>query len=140
MKGLYILVLYISDNDVCIRVGALGYRRFKAGYYAYVGSGGISLIKRVLRHFRSSKKVKWHIDYITTRYTPRYAILIVDPYVSEEYLALLLSEEFEVIKNFGSTDMRKSKGHLFYLGFNDYKLKEYINSLRLGRKILYFLY
>ena len=53
-------------RDLRIRVGSLGVIEFKKGYYIYVGSGQTNLEKRIQRHKKKIKKVKWHIDYLTT--------------------------------------------------------------------------
>ncbi|MEM4407243.1 MAG: DUF123 domain-containing protein [Candidatus Caldarchaeum sp.] len=49
-----------------LKIGALGYRKLEKGYYVYVGSGRRNLIRRVERHIRKNKRVRWHIDYITS--------------------------------------------------------------------------
>ncbi|MBN2461113.1 MAG: DNA/RNA nuclease SfsA, partial [Candidatus Cloacimonetes bacterium] len=63
-KGSYLLLLQ-NDGDISIKIGALGWRNFPAGYYVYVGSALHSLQARLKRHSRHDKRKHWHIDYIT---------------------------------------------------------------------------
>ena len=60
------LVLEFPDA-VRVRVGALGFLHFDAGSYLYVGSARRNLRQRVARHLATTKRVRWHIDYLTTR-------------------------------------------------------------------------
>jgi len=50
-----------------IRVGRLGRFRFPAGFYVYTGSGGRSPEKRIARHLRRRKSLRWHVDYLQRR-------------------------------------------------------------------------
>ncbi len=63
--GVYVLVLEFRD-PVRVRVGALGFLHFEAGSYLYVGSARRNLRQRVARHLAVAKRVRWHIDYLTT--------------------------------------------------------------------------
>jgi sugar fermentation stimulation protein A len=49
---------------VVIEVGALGSQAFLAGFYIYTGRASRSLGKRIARHRRTEKKLRWHIDYL----------------------------------------------------------------------------
>ena len=62
-NGIYVVVVRIEE-DVRIGVGALGNIDFAKGTYAYVGSAQKGLEKRIMRHFRKSKRKFWHIDYL----------------------------------------------------------------------------
>ena len=64
-KGTYILFVTFG-SDTNITVGALGPHLFKAGTYCYVGSAMAGLDQRLKRHLAHDKKLKWHIDYLTT--------------------------------------------------------------------------
>lgn len=96
-------------RDLRIRVGSLGVIEFKKGYYVYVGSGQINLEKRVQRHKRKIKKVKWHIDYLTA--SSDVKVMEVAAYeLPKKYecvLAGMLKDMmFKPVKGFGSTDCR----------------------------------
>ena len=62
-RGTYVLILRVLA-DCTVLVGKLGRWRFRAGYYAYVGSALGGLRQRLLRHLRADKRLHWHIDYL----------------------------------------------------------------------------
>lgn len=113
MKGCYILLIKLN-NDKEVEVGKLGKIEFKAGMYAYVGSGMNNVIKRVLRHFNKEKKLRWHIDYLTTQADEMSAIIIPISIKVECLLAKVLSMRFEPIDGFGCSDCN-CRSHLFYI-------------------------
>ncbi len=59
----YVLIMEI-EADCCPVVGARGPVDLRAGIYLYIGSARRAWQKRVARHLRSEKKLRWHIDYI----------------------------------------------------------------------------
>jgi len=113
MKGCYILIIKLNDTKE-IEVGKLGKIEFKAGIYAYVGSGMNNVIKRVLRHFKREKRRRWHIDYLTTQADEMYAIILPISIKIECLLAKILSMHFEPIDKFGCSDCN-CRSHLFYI-------------------------
>lgn len=114
MKGSYLLFLKCKKNCK-ISVGKLGKLKFQKGIYIYVGSGMNSLEKRVKRHFLKKKKIRWHIDYLTTNknFEVSFAILIPGKRL-ECQLAKLLEKKALAIKHFGSSDCN-CLSHLFLL-------------------------
>ncbi|AGI47488.1 hypothetical protein TALC_00486 [Thermoplasmatales archaeon BRNA1] len=64
-KGTYVLAV-VFDRDVNITVGAKGPHLFHAGTYVYVGSAMGGLDQRLSRHLAHVKKIRWHIDHLTT--------------------------------------------------------------------------
>ena len=60
----YVVVLRI-DEEKAVGIGALGEIKFLKGYYAYAGSAKRGLSKRLERHASKSKKLHWHIDYLS---------------------------------------------------------------------------
>ncbi len=70
MKGTYTIVLQCR-RPMRVRFGKLGFEKVEVGYYLYTGSalgrGSVSLEGRLTRHMRSSKKLWWHVDYLTAR-------------------------------------------------------------------------
>lgn len=64
-KGTYVLFITLG-SDMDLTVGALGPHRFTAGTYCYVGSAMAGLDQRLKRHLAHEKKLKWHVDYLTT--------------------------------------------------------------------------
>jgi len=114
VKGVYLLFLKLSKG-VRIKVGSLGYIHFDRGLYAYVGSAQNNLEKRIMRHLSREKKVKWHIDYLTSNSNVRiiaaYAYRLEKRY--ECIIANHLSKNcLEEIPGFGCSDC-KCRSHLF---------------------------
>ena len=64
-KGTYVLFVTLR-NETTITAGALGPHTFSPGTYCYVGSAMAGLDQRLKRHLAHDKKLKWHIDYLTT--------------------------------------------------------------------------
>ena len=62
-SGAYQLVLRL-DQDMVIRVGALGNQAFSAGVYMYTGRASRNLGARLRRHVGKKKTLRWHIDYV----------------------------------------------------------------------------
>ena len=118
-KGSYVLFLEVRMR-IKLHIGGLGEHEFRPGIYAYVGSalGPGGLRARVLRHLSKIKKVRWHIDYLTTRPETRiFCILyIVSRKKIECDLARIIHEYGGrvVVQKFGSTDCR-CPSHLFYI-------------------------
>lgn len=114
--GTYILLL---QNQVKVRVQVGRWRQieFDAGYYLYVGSafgpGGVRA--RVLRHCRSDKPLRWHIDYLRLVTTPRAAWYTHDPEPREHAWAEILCgmDGLSPIWGFGCSDC-KCESHLFH--------------------------
>ena len=64
-RGTYILVIKL-EHPRLVKVGALGEHLFDPGVYIYVGSAMGGLDHRVSRHLSKEKKIRWHIDNLTT--------------------------------------------------------------------------
>ena len=114
LRGVYLLLLMIGRN-LRIRVGSLGIIEFRKGHYIYVGSGQRGLERRIQRHKRKIKKVKWHIDYLTAnRYVKVVEAVAYNlPKRYECMLARILEYmKFKPVKGFGSTDC-KCISHLY---------------------------
>ncbi len=106
----YILIVRVR-KDFVTTVGSLGEVNFKKGYYMYVGSARTG-ISRICRHFRKEKKLRWHIDYLTTsRFAEPVCAYLFDR--EECYLSKMLSEEYAGVKGFGCSDCR-CHTHLYY--------------------------
>ncbi|MFH7903100.1 MAG: GIY-YIG nuclease family protein [Candidatus Aenigmatarchaeota archaeon] len=120
MKGTYLLLLECL-NDCEIEVGKLGKIRFKKGYYVYIGSSMNNLEKRILRHLKKDKKIKWHIDYLTTNdsFIIRKIFIKESNKKEEEKISKIFEKYFIFIKNFGNSDC-KDNSHLFLI--NNFKV------------------
>ena len=78
-RGVY-LVLVRRRKALRVKVGALGWFDFFAGWYIYTGKARRSLQQRVRRHWSPRKRVHWHIDYLTCApgSEPIGAVLLTD--------------------------------------------------------------
>lgn len=70
LQGTYTLLL-TCNKPLRLRVGKIGLVPLEKGHYLYTGSalgiGGASLERRVARHRCRTKRVRWHVDYLTVR-------------------------------------------------------------------------
>jgi len=126
-RGTYTLTIYVPEERT-IKIGGLGVRKFKAGYYLYTGSamgcGSTSLDGRISRHLRKEKSLRWHIDYLLAeRDIIIKSIVMIE---SEKRLeckvnSMLRNElDAEIIPKFGSSDCKGRCGsHLIYAGKSD---------------------
>ena len=112
LPGIYVLIFELPvQTEVC--VGRLGSINFPNGWYAYVGSAMGGLSARVRRHLRAHNRPQWHLDYLLPRGVP-YAVVTSQTRDSLECsLAKSLSQGFETVRRFGSSDCR-CPGHLFH--------------------------
>ncbi len=62
-SGVYQLVIGLERTTIIV-VGALGAHDFPHGTYIYTGRAARGLNKRVERHIRPEKRLRWHIDYL----------------------------------------------------------------------------
>ncbi|MEM1939306.1 MAG: GIY-YIG nuclease family protein [Acidilobaceae archaeon] len=118
VKGIYMLIFELSCTT-SIAIGSLGVRHLDTGLYIYIGSGrGPGGIRsRVLRHLMKSKRLWWHIDYVSTHKCFKakslvYAETTLD--LESELASRLIGYEYmrPYIEGFGSTD-KESITHLF---------------------------
>lgn len=126
--GVYALVLWLAEPR-CVQVGALGEIRFKAGYYAYVGSAQGGLRPRLHRHLRHRRKRRhWHVDYLREVAEPAGVLLWPGQSRNECVLALRVSACADgSVAGFGCSDCRCAT-HLYMFAKNPH---ERLTSLRL---------
>lgn len=110
MRGSYLLVIH-AEQSMEIQVGSLGSVDLVPGYYIYAGKHRVNLEKRLERHFSEKKKVRWHVDYLTSAVQPMCAYYFPDDV--ECRLATQLASQLSGIKGFGASDC-KCTSHLFY--------------------------
>ena len=112
MKATYTLLIRLSrPRDIII--GKRGSYRFRAGYFAYVGSALSGLEQRIGRHLRNEKKLHWHIDYLL-RYAKVYGVIYAETDNRQECrVAEELRDVLEAVPGFGCSDCRCSS-HLCY--------------------------
>lgn len=119
MKGAYVLLIRL-DEERTLKVGALGKICFPAGFYAYTGSSMTNLEKRVKRHFRKKKTMRWHIDYFLLEAEIVQAILFPSDKKEEceiNKIVFDMNNSTTITEGFGSSDC-SCETHLAYLGEN----------------------
>ncbi len=117
LAGIYCLVGKLTSK-ADIKIGSLGLLELDEGYYAYVGSAINNLEKRVERHFKKRKTLRWHIDYLVAHpyFFPMTAIYRKTSNKEEEHqLANIMNGES--VPGFGCSDCR-CESHLFFMGKN----------------------
>src|SRR5438067_2409375 len=104
------------DEGIQLAVGRLGKFDFPAGRYLYTGSALGGLRRRVERHCRPEKTLRWHIDYLLQH----ARIEAVEMFPTEERCECALNREMlarpgarVVAPRFGSSDCRCAT-HLVY--------------------------
>ncbi len=113
-RGTYVLVIVLR-RPIRVCVGALGRLFFKNGVYVYVGSAKRGLKPRIRRHLSKRKKLRWHIDWITSRrFFEVREVWITGAVGVECDLAAELSKQADgVVPRFGSSDCG-CRSHLLY--------------------------
>lgn len=145
--GIYALHLNLANLER-LRIGKLGVFTFPPGDYIYVGSamGPGGLQGRVGRHFRRSKKVHWHIDWlaeVASLIGCLYAI--TDKRMECHWSQILVDcqDVFIPARGFGASDCRNRTisctTHLVMLktGANVNSLREILTS-RSGLRLEYY--
>lgn len=129
--GTYVLVITLG-RPIRIRVGALGRLHFKRGVYVYVGSARRGLPSRIRRHISKRKRLRWHIDWITSHRVFEIRGVWVSEAVGVECrLAEVISKQADgFIPCFGSSDCR-CRSHLIFFGSS--KMLDVIRRLGLSR-------
>ena len=128
-RGIYLLLIFKDKNEE-IRVGALGKIKFDKGYYVYIGSAQRNLRKRIERHLRKEKKMKWHIEYLLSHSKIIDIFAKNYPKSYEEKIAIKLGEKYPYIPKFGSSDSR-APSHLFRIERNDWiAIKEFLRDFK----------
>lgn len=114
-KGVYCLVVQLHRRH-SLEIGRLGTFLFPAGFYVYVGSAQSNLERRIGRHLRQEKKMRWHIDYLL-----RHGhVVSVHAYAGKKEMECVLSGEIggmkgasPPVKGFGSSDC-SCYSHLYF--------------------------
>ena len=145
MKGAYILILYLKKKCK-IRIGNLGLKKFRYGYYAYIGSAfgkTITLENRIRRHLKLTIVKRgpqwWHVDYLLLNKNVLF-IEFLELESNRKVECILanavmnIAEDF--IPNFGSTDCNYCPSHLYYFHRNPSdSLRELIDDMLEKSKI-----
>lgn len=116
-KGTYTLILALNENRD-ITVGALGIKKFPAGFYAYTGSArGTAGFARVKRHLGlaagNNPARHWHIDYLLPHTSPKGVVLTFTDLDIECTISTAIGQNTCTVNGFGSSDCGCS-GHLHF--------------------------
>ena len=107
------MLLIQLPEEQTITTGKLKATYFPRGYYAYVGSAMGGFKSRLNRHLKSNKKPHWHIDYLLEKASISEIVLCETKDRTECAVAQALSQQFDSIPGFGSSDC-KCRSHLFF--------------------------
>ncbi len=115
-KGSYRIFLKI-EKDIEVKAGALGKCYFPAGRYVYTGSAMSSLSKRIERHMKKRKPMRWHIDYLLSNKEVTINKIEIFPSEKKEECEknMEVIEKMKgtvIIKSFGSSDCNACPSHL----------------------------
>lgn len=112
--GSYVLIGRLP-KPVELTIGALGSRVFEPGVYLYVGSarGPGGLKARISRHFKKTRRLAWHFDYLKPALRPLavWMLMSVEPYECK-FVHFLKNNEGgrQIAPGFGSSDCRVGCG------------------------------
>ena len=115
LKGIYLLIIEVTEN-VTISIGALGSIPFQKGLYVYVGSAQNGIQGRLRYHYKTKKKLHWHVDYLLSHENVRILNAFYKPALKQEecLTAQELTNKSRPIPNFGCSDC-SCLSHLFLL-------------------------
>lgn len=114
-ETLYLIWFYLRQ-DRQIHVGKLGRKCFPAGDYIYIGSAKRAIGKRLSRHRRLEKPMRWHIDYFRPHASWKKGWRFTEQ-GGECALRLFVEEKLTgrpLVPSFGSSDCRCA-AHLLYV-------------------------
>ncbi len=137
-KGTYVLILKLEKESI-IKVGALGMKNFKIGFYAYIGSAfGRGGFKARISRYSEVRRQRWHIDYVLD-FMETVEVWAISNARIEEELAGDAVKVFDYIKGFGCTDKSGDISHLLYLSNKGLlsEFKRLIENHGLGRSYAY---
>ena len=112
--GAYVLCLRLAAR-MSINIPSPPAGRLDTGWYLYAGSahGNGGIRARLKRHFKSTKKLHWHIDRLTVNADQIAALASIDRSECQLVDELLKSNRFSIaLAGFGSTDCRICESHL----------------------------
>lgn len=117
--GIYAL-LFSWAQPLSITAGRLGTQVLPPGHYVYVGSarGPGGLAARLERHLRPTKRLHWHVDFLTQKVLPCAVLFTTETHIREcDWVARLLHLPGASCPwpGFGNSDCRRCPGHLLRL-------------------------
>ncbi len=107
-------VLFQVPEDVRLQVGALGERSFPKGWYVYAGRAIRGLSARVARHRSRSKRLRWHVDYLSSRFPGVWSYVIRGRDCECELATALRQISGQWVPGFGSSDCNCPSHLIFF--------------------------
>ncbi len=121
LSGIYHIIFEV-ESEFAIKIGAAGEYFFIKGFYVYTGTAQRALLARLERHIKKDKKVRWHIDYLSSHSAVSFRAAY---YYEGEPAGNECRRNRKIINNadfymphFGSSDCRLCPSHL--AGYFDY--------------------
>jgi sugar fermentation stimulation protein A len=131
-RGSYLLLIKLKKRTA-IQVGHLPESVFEVGYHVYVGSAMRGLSSRLARHRRKTKKLHWHIDYLTAEADQVLPIPIRSSHRQECKVAETLTSIMQSgPRDFGSSDC-ECRTHLFFSPTNPLESQNFHHFLQTFR-------
>jgi len=117
--GCYLLFIHLPRRALVIHGGPFDDARLAPGWLIYAGSarGAGGLRSRLSRHMRREKKIRWHIDHLTSRRAVAGAMCFTETELDECELASRLTNGQGVtmpLPGFGASDCRSCRSHLLH--------------------------
>jgi Uri superfamily endonuclease len=118
-SGIYLLELY-SNKKIYLTHKKFTNVIFLPGFYYYIGSAQNNLNHRISRHLKPTKKLHWHIDYLTSLKNIKWVNIFILQNHSKKYECMLannLAIQQNIsnhIKGFGNSDCSNCNSHLLY--------------------------
>ncbi len=113
-------ILLKVERKISLNVGRLGPFSFPQGYYVYTGRAKGRVVARIQRHMRKEKRLRWHIDYLTSVPGVKLIKAIIHKSKAERECEInkmicKLSGAKILISGFGSSDCQSGcESHLVY--------------------------
>ncbi len=101
-------LIILLQKDLNLKIGSLGECDLPAGIYIYTGSAKQNLEQRIKRHFKKEKKIRWHIDYLTSH--PDVKIIEVKRFSEAECQINQKTTGEILIPGFGASDCKAHCG------------------------------
>ncbi len=142
-KGIYALIMKYNGPRKNLRVGSgIVLELEQSMVYVYIGSaqgaGGIKA--RISRHLRKEKRLKWHIDYLTSLKETSILYIVYSCTRDSSAESRLVNTCSSILSGgpngFGASDDPKNRTHLFLL--KPVSGQDYVDILKYCFRIIGF--
>lgn len=118
-NGIYLLEIK-SCEDFILNHRLFNKYIFPKGIYYYAGSAQKNLHHRIKRHLSHTKKLHWHIDYLTLIKSNTISNIVIFRDLPKSYECKIVNDLIKyfnlqkIIPNFGNSDCNSCSTHLLY--------------------------